>query len=231
MAAVLAYRGRAVASFASAGAMIGITKRPANLVHVTLSRKARPKRGIAVHCSPLDPTDIRRDQRIPLTNPARTLLDLASCLSEDDFEQAAAEAWALRLVTRPQLQAQVDRHPHRPGTPSLRTLLELDRDPALTRSKAERRLLKLIRTTDLPEPETNAHIGPHEVDCLWRPQRFIVEFDSWTFHSSRKAFERDRRKDAELLALGYRVLRVTWRRLTREPGAVMASIAAALTSS
>ncbi len=109
--------------------------------------------------------------------------------------------------------------------------MELDHDPALTRSKAERRLLDLIRNANLPEPETNAHIGPHEVDCLWRPQRFIVEFDSWTFHSSRKAFERDRRKDAELLALGYRVLRVTWRRLTREPGAVMASIAAALTSS
>jgi len=48
------------------------------------------------------------------------------------------------------------------------------------------------------------------------------------FHGSRAAFERDRLRDARLVAAGYRVVRVTWRQLTREPIAVAARLGAAL---
>ena len=51
---------------------------------------------------------------------------------------------------------------------------------------------------------------------------------SYTFHSSRRSFERDRRKDRDLQALGYTVLRITWRQLTEEPEAVVATITRAL---
>jgi very-short-patch-repair endonuclease len=74
----------------------------------------------------------------------------------------------------------------------------------------------------------NARIGGWEVDLLWREQRLIVESDGYAFHSSRSAFERDRRKDAELTAQGYRVVRVTWRQLTDEHEALVAVLAAAL---
>lgn len=60
-------------------------------------------------------------------------------------------------------------------------------------------------------------ILPHngrEVDALYPDQRLIVEIDSWQFHSSRVSFERDRVKDADALAHGYRTLRVTDERLT-----------------
>jgi REase_MTES_1575/Transcriptional regulator, AbiEi antitoxin len=56
----------------------------------------------------------------------------------------------------------------------------------------------------------------------------IVEIDGFRFHSTRSAFERDRRRDAELAAAGFRVLRVTWRQLRDEPFAVIARLAAAL---
>ena len=65
---------------------------------------------------------------------------------------------------------------------------------------------------------------------LWHEQRLIVEIDGFAFHGGRAAFERDRRRDAQLLARGYRVLRITWRQLTREPHAVVATIAAALSA-
>lgn len=227
MAAVLAYRGKAAVSHESCGALLRIVPRPA-VVHLTVDRGIRGKPGISLHYSPLDAADIRRHERISVTSPARTLLDLASVLDYEELERAAAEAWARRLVRRSELQAQVVRNPHRPGIPALRALLELDHDPARTRSRAERLLLRLIRESGLPEPETNVYIGSHEVDCVWRAQRFVVEFDSWSFHSSRRSFERDRRKDAELLALGHRVLRLTWRRLTCEPDAVIALIGRAL---
>ena len=68
----------------------------------------------------------------------------------------------------------------------------------------------------------------YEVDLLWREQRLVVEIDGYAFHSSRRSFERDRRKDQHLQTHGYRVIRITWRQLTDEPEAVVAALAAAL---
>jgi very-short-patch-repair endonuclease len=56
----------------------------------------------------------------------------------------------------------------------------------------------------------------------------VVEVDGFEYHSSRSAFERDRRRDAALAASGFRVIRVTWRQLTSEPKALLARVARAL---
>ena len=74
-------------------------------------------------------------------------------------------------------------------------------------------------------------LGPYEVDFLWREQRLVVEVDGFAYHSDRAAFERDRRRDADLAALGYTVVRVTWRQLVDEPAAVVARVAQALARS
>jgi very-short-patch-repair endonuclease len=111
---------------------------------------------------------------------------------------------------------------------ALRSLLEADSRPALTRSEAEERLLTLIRASGLPQPEVNARVRGHEVDFVWRGQRLVVEVDGFRFHSSRAAFERDRIRDAELAAVGFRVVRITWRQLVDRPDAAMARVAAAL---
>ena len=66
-----------------------------------------------------------------------------------------------------------------------------------------------------------------EVDAVWAQQRLVVEVDGWTYHHTRKAFERDRRRDADLHAAGHRVLRVTWARIVDEPAALVASVALA----
>ena len=100
-----------------------------------------------------------------------------------------------------------------------------------TRSEAERRLLRLVERARLPRPETNARLAGYEVDALWRLQRLIVEVDGYAFHGGREAFEQDRRRDADLMVAGHRVLRVTWRQLTREPEAVAARLAVTLASS
>jgi very-short-patch-repair endonuclease len=56
----------------------------------------------------------------------------------------------------------------------------------------------------------------------------VVELDGYAFHSDRAAFERDRERDARLQLAGYRVLRVTHRRLVEEPDAVITEVAALL---
>jgi very-short-patch-repair endonuclease len=97
-----------------------------------------------------------------------------------------------------------------------------------TRSEVERRFVRLVREAGLPQPLVNATIPPYEIDFLWPAERVVVETDGWTFHGDRSAFERDRRKDADLQAQGYAVTRVTWRAVTRDEMGVVARLAAVL---
>jgi very-short-patch-repair endonuclease len=101
-------------------------------------------------------------------------------------------------------------------------------DAAFTRSEAERRAIELVRAARLPTPEANTRVNGYEVDFVWHEQRLIVEVDGYAFHSSRSSFERDRRRDRDLQAHSYRVIRLTWRQLIEEPEAVIAAVATAL---
>jgi very-short-patch-repair endonuclease len=81
-----------------------------------------------------------------------------------------------------------------------------------------------VRAAGLPPPEINVRIEGHEVDFLWREVGFVVEIDGFQFHSSRAAFERDRRRDAELGSAGLRVLRLTWCQLVDAPYAALSHV-------
>ena len=105
---------------------------------------------------------------------------------------------------------------------------DASRDAGFTRSEAERRLKALCNAAELPPPRTNARVAGYEVDAYWPAHNLIVELDGYEYHGTRQAFERDRRKDAALVAAGYRVVRITWRRLRRESHAVAAQLAVLL---
>jgi very-short-patch-repair endonuclease len=57
----------------------------------------------------------------------------------------------------------------------------------------------------------------YEVDFHWPEHRLIVETDGAAAHLTPTAFETDRARDARLTALGYRVIRITWRQLAERP--------------
>jgi very-short-patch-repair endonuclease len=170
-------------------------------------------------------TTYRHD--LPITTPARTLLDVAES-NPAAVERIVEGAFAAKRVTERQLRDVTRRHPGRRGARNLTALLDYRGDTGFTRSKAEDRMRRLARTAHLPQPLTNAKVEGHEVDFYWPKQRLIVEVDSWKHHSDRRAFERDRAKRADLQARGYVVLPVTWRQLTEQPEATIARIAAAL---
>jgi very-short-patch-repair endonuclease len=227
-AAVLACGPGAVLSHRSAAAVWGLL-RVIRFVDVTVrGRKRKNRPGLRIHSvSHLEPSQIRRHQGIPLTSPARTLLDLAEVVSRRDLERAYDEAQFRDLVTREEIFDLLARSPGRRGQAPLRSLLDLD---AVTRSSAERKLLRLMRNGGLGPTHLNTRIGLYEVDMLWEPQRLIVEVDGYAYHSSRSAFERDRLRDADLQAAGYRVVRVTWRQLVTEPEALVRRLARLLRS-
>ncbi|MGH2993241.1 MAG: endonuclease domain-containing protein [Solirubrobacterales bacterium] len=176
----------------------------------------------------LDRCDVRAVDGIPVTSPARSLLDLASVLPTSELERALAEAQVRRIVTRRALVDQLERNRGRSGVRALRRAVEVPGGPAATRSEAERRLLRLVRAAELPVPRVNARLGRYEVDFMWREQRLVAEVDGYAYHANRRAFERDRERDAALAAAGYTVLRLTWRQLVNTPEAVVARLAAVL---
>jgi very-short-patch-repair endonuclease len=232
MAAALACGPGAVVSHRSAAQLWALLPYPARdrAVEVTVpTRDPGEKPGIRVHrVRALDRRDVRTCDGVPITTPARTILDLGARATAREVEQALAEALRRGLVRRPGLRDVLSRAGRRHGTALVRSLVEDDVAPSLTRSEAEDRLLALIRAGELPQPDVNVRVGDHEVDLLCRDERLVVEVDGFGFHASRAEFERDRLRDAELQALGFRVMRVTWRQLTRKPEATLARIARAL---
>jgi very-short-patch-repair endonuclease len=62
------------------------------------------------------------------------------------------------------------------------------------------------------------------VDAVWRDAKLVIELDSYAHHGARTSFEEDRRRDMELQAAGYRVLRITYGQLMEEPATVLCAI-------
>jgi len=230
MAAVLACGAGAALSHRSAAMLWQLTGAgPLAEVEITVRGGDRRRDGIRVHrVADLDRRDLTRRARIPITTPARTLLDLAVVAEDRELARAFEQAQILRLVSAREVRAALARSPTGRGRRAMRVLLEAAAEPRFTRSRAEERMLELIRASGLPVPRTNVWVHGFEVDLHWPQQRVVAEVDGYAYHRTRAAFERDRRRDQRLQLAGQRVLRVTWRQIVDEPFALVAGLARAL---
>jgi very-short-patch-repair endonuclease len=233
MAAVLACNNGAVLNHWNAGILWQCCRREdvAGPVDVSATRGDHFRRpGIRFHLlRTLRADEVTQLGGIPLTTVGRTVYDLASVADQRALERIVAEAFDLGITNRAELLSLLPRWSGRRGAIRLRALLDRDEDLAATRSRAEEDFLALIQKGELPAPAVNTTIGGHRVDFYWRAERFVVEIDGVAFHSSRRKFESDRRRDAELAAAGLRVVRVTWRQLVREREALLVRLTQALT--
>jgi hypothetical protein len=183
-------------------------------VSATLGR-SRP--GIAVHEGGIHADDRAVVDRIPVTSIAHTLFDLAEVIDENQLERMFEEADRLRLLEMQRLEAVCARGHGRRALRPIRRLIEEARGPTWTRTELEGRFALFCREHGLPPNETNVDVLGHEVDVLWPRQRLIVELDGFAYHRHRAAFEEDRTKDTARQVAGYKAIRVTDRRLKREP--------------
>ena len=161
----------------------------------------------------------------------RALLDFAAEATGDELERGIAEAYVLRLTTETEIEATIARNPTRHGVAAIRAELKREGGPAWTQREAERRMKLLLRQANLPSPVTQHWVAGYPADFAWPERRLIVEVDGFRFHSHRRAFERDRKRDQAHVLAGYRVIRITWRQLDEEPLSVVATIATALSAS
>jgi very-short-patch-repair endonuclease len=225
MAAVLAARP-AVASHLAAAYLLELVRFRPETIDVTAPSPRRSRRDFRVHHASLQAADITVIDAISLTALPRTLLDLAATLSEERLMKALERAEELQVFDLGPIEELLARAGGHPGAGRLRRALAIYRpEPAFTRSGLERLFLSLVRKAGLPMPAMNHVVSGFELDAYWERERFVVELDVFETHGTHVAFERDRERQDELLALGIEMIRVTGPRLRREPQAVMRRVA------
>jgi very-short-patch-repair endonuclease len=214
MAAVLACGDEAALSHFSAAVLWGMLHDGGGRIHVTAeTRRRRP--GLVLHEAALG-GDIARRAGIPVTTPARTLIDLADVAPRRTLERAIDEAEYLRL----DCTGLAPRHGRR-GSGVLSSVLAVHTAGSTrTRSEMEEMFLAICDKHQLPRPEVNVHIEGYECDFVWREQRLIVETDGGAAHGTARARKRDPLRDGDLMIAGWRVWRITYERLLREPDAI-----------
>jgi very-short-patch-repair endonuclease len=214
MAAVLACGPGAVLSHRSAAALWEI-RAWSGAVEVSARSKHSHVGVVAHRARTLTGRETTIHRGIPVTTIARTLIDLADVLDDAALARAVNEA---RIVDRLQLNELARLLAEARGRRGAHRLSSfVDNPTAPTRSELEDAFLAFIERYNLPRPEVNQRVAGYEVDMLWRSGRLIAELDGRRFHDNFHGFERDRDKDADLLAAGYRVIRITWRRLDNDP--------------
>jgi hypothetical protein len=214
LAAVWACGEGALLSGRAAAHLLGILTTPPYMPEVTAPTERRiPGIRTRRNRSPVEATIWRG---IPVTTPARTLVDLSSVLAVSDLARACHEA-GIRHGTAPGEVAAI--MGARPGAKKLRRVLCGDEHVSL--SALERRFLALLRRADLPLPVTNRPAGGRYVDCRWVERRLTVELDGYRYHSSRYAWELDRRREREAYARGDDFRRYTYGDVFEQPAPML----------
>jgi very-short-patch-repair endonuclease len=213
IAAVAAIGADAALSHVSAAALWRLMDHNGD-VDVTTMRSVKRRPGIQVHTTrSLPPSDVTHHCGIPVTTPARTVLDLADVLEQRRLGRIVHEAEVQRLVTNAELRARLD---GRPGAAELRAIV--DEGPVRTRSELEDATYDLLRRHGFPRLDANTTLPGLppwlEVDFHFPGTSLVIEADGDRFHASRWRRRMDARKQAVLEAAGFRVIRLTWEQVT-----------------
>jgi very-short-patch-repair endonuclease len=214
MAGCLAAGPGAAASHRAAGTLLGMPGVP-RWLEVTVARpRSLCVEGIIAHrAGALPPEDVGKLNGIPVTTAARTLADLARLYPATKLGPMLDFALARRLVTRAALEARAKGRKH---DDVLRELL--DERPASARpmgSEFEACLFRGLREAGLPLPVPQYRVLMGDgtevfLDFAYPDVKLAIEADSYLWHASLAAWQHDRARNNELVALGWSILPITY---------------------
>ena len=177
---------------------------------------------------PLEDIVVVDDMQV--TTVARAIVDtlrvVADHIGQPILDRALLRGW----ITLDELASRTQALAGRRGVGHLRK--HLTRVGGGARSEGERRLHKII--ADIPGWVADFKVFDLDgsviavIDVAFPAARIAIEVDGLAFHVDPERFQRDRTRQNRLVNQGWTVLRFTWDDLTRRPGAVRQSIAAAL---
>lgn len=229
LAGLKACGGGSFVSHRSAAFVWGALSRPPAEVDVSVvGSGSRSRDGLRVHrLRAVEKRELRWQEDLWVSSPARVCLEIAAT-SPSDLPDVIDHGLANRLLSRREIEDVLRRHRGQRGAARLAAVLGDEAAMTITRSRAEKAMLKLIRDSRLPRPEANVTLGRYRPDFLWRDHRLIVELDSYGFHGGPEAFRNDREKDLFYRDLGFDVLRFTRAHVVYEPAMVLVRLARAL---
>lgn len=238
MASVLSCGPGAAASHFTAAHLHGLVSRRPDRIDVTTHRPLRKHRPWNAHSS----RDLLRHhvtdfEGIPLTTPARTVLDIAGAnpwLTERLADRAVREG-LMSYRDLGLLVAEVARR-GRSGVVVCRRLVESRLDwNDRSESEFEDGFAALLLMGGVPLPEPQVEVFEPDGRRLCRldygdgPTRTAIFLDGYQWHSDRMMFQRDRRIRNRLAAMGWNVYAYTWWDVEFRKEAVLAELREALT--
>lgn len=235
LAGCLAVTPEAAASHRSAAWLWRLQGNPPAAVELTVARCHHPRlAGVVLHRARLSPSDRwLRHRGILVTNPLRTLVDLAGVLCPEELGRALDAGLSSGLVSRQAVHAELVRHRARSlkGAGVLGELLVERGYPAVPRSLLEARMLALIGAAGLPSPIAQVPVGPdakYRADMAWPKARVLVEVDGFASHGTPLALAADLERQNLLVAQGWGIFRYTWWQVTRQEARVGTQLREAL---
>mgnify|MGYP001494944741 CR=1 FL=1 len=228
IAAVLACGPSAVLSHVSAAALWRLrTERASDPAHVSVLASVRIGRpGIRIHRpAHLAARDITSRNRVPVTRPARTLIDLGSMLGPAQLEAAISRAGKEGLVSPEQLESTLLRCSSLRGAGAVRRILDRY-DFVLTANALERAFVPLATRAGLPPPLTGREVNGFEVDFFWPELGLVVETDGLQWHRTPGQQVKDRQRDQAHTSSGLTPLRFTHWQVAHEPDYVVETLRA-----
>jgi very-short-patch-repair endonuclease len=226
LAAVRACGEGALLSHRAAGHLYRLLPGSPPTPHVSVLRLRRVPGVETTRRRAIDRRDAAVWRDIPITTVPATLVDLAGALTADELARACHQAEVLHQVRPAAVERAAARRPGAAGAAKLRAVME--GDEPITLSALERRFLERLAEASLPPPQTNRRAGSYWVDCRWPGHRLTVELDSYRFHHSRHAWERDHARERAARARGDDYRRYTHADVFEDPGPMLAELRALL---
>jgi predicted transcriptional regulator of viral defense system len=205
MAAVLAAGEGAVLSHLAAAVHWRIWRRQVPGIDVLVPGNRRARKGFRVHRTKhLDPRDTTIYHGIPITTPARTLVDLAGTLTTYQLANVIHEARFRNRFDDKKTAEAMARAQGKPLTTLHAALQAHAEGSAGTRSELEDRFLASWQGS---EPKVNTKLNGIEVDFHWPDQGLVVEIDG-PGHERPRTRQEDAQRDERLKAAGTTVVRI-----------------------
>lgn len=224
---------RAVVSHESAAEIHGFSRLPKGkaivTVHSRTTHKFRFDEVLAHRTHDLDPAHVTVVGALPVTTVERTVVDLAAprhpkhigAIVDDLVSRGLLDFTALMQI------AESVARKGKPGTVTMRTVIEERGGAMRAQSELERRARALIESSGLPQPLPEFAIPwapERRFDDAYPEVKLAIEWDSRRYHGQLEAFEADRRRDRTAAIHGWTVVRFTWADLDQRPHEVLDSI-------
>lgn len=237
-AACLATGPLSAASHRSALALWGLITWEDVPVEITVVYERDPDGCDAVvhRSKDLLPQDIELVDGIPCTSVVRTLVDAGAVLQDRTVERLLERALVRQLTTVAEVRDFMERVAARGrrGVGVMRRVLEARAyGESASQSEAEELLARICREHGLPPavPQYRVEVegGLRFLDFAYpQPLLLAIEVDGFGPHTQRHVFEDDRVRRDELTLLGWMLLHVTWRQMTKRAWWVARTIGRAI---